>query len=646
MKLSYKFNMKFTEESIIEKINSTHGWIDANDLADYFGVSTRTIRNYIKNIKQVNPSLIYSSNKGYMINKRAYENREKNEEIDNANLNRVNYVINQLIVSKDPIDMFDLADNLAISDTYFSRVLTMTKEHLKPFDLTIDKKRNKIWITGQEKNIRRLISKLLLTQDDNFICFNNPFSSLKSQDIDSLRKDLVFILESFQYYANDYGLNTILLHIVIMIDRVKSSRIMNEMQQRRRFYAKELQMIKEITHYLESNYNIEITSSDAYSLGVVIINNCAHTGDTSFSKGNINLYLEDNYQELAEEVLSNVAQHYGLEPFSESFIVTFSIHIMNLVNRAKDNNYTHNPLKNAFQGNYPLIYDMATYITKWLRDKLNIHINDDEISFIAFHIGAYLENTNINKEKVNCCFVYAQYHNFHVKAIEKILHKLENEIFISSNISVTELDMIPSDVELVITPCPISKKQISLPVIATSMFISNTDINNIYNCACKIMQERTKKKIINSLQYFIQSNLFHKELYTETKEEMIHLLANECIKLNLVEPSYENEVLDRESLSSTSYSNGVATPHSLNMSAKRSFLSVVINDKPTLWGKRNVNIIMMIGTSIVDREAFKLLFDELIAILYDEENVRKIIKCNTYEEFTYTLSNMIQNSGE
>ena len=635
--------MKITEQSVVEKIKNAGGWIDATELASFFGISTRTIRNYIKSINQTNPSLIYSSNKGYMINTRVYESMSKPEASkEDIPLERTKYVLNQLIVAAEPLDIYDLADELALSDTSFERVLHAVKQMLKPFEISLERKRNKIWLKGSEKNIRALIGKLLTTVDDSFVYFYEPFKASKEIDIDSLQKDIIYILESFGYYVSDYGLNTIMLHILIMIERIQNDNLMDELDEIHQFTAKEHQMVSEISNYLEKFFNVTISKADRYCLAVVVINNCAHTGETNFNKNNINTYLERAHIVIAEEISDALSNHYGLTKFSEDFIVTFSIHIMNLVKRAKDNTYTPNPLTTTFQGNYPLFYDMATFTAKLLHDRLNITINDDEISFLAFHIGAYLENTNKNKDKVNCCFVYAEYHRFHVKAIDKILRSLDNELYISSNISVKEINMIPEDVELVIASCPVPKDKINVPVIMTSLFVTDEDINNIYNKICKIKEEKTRTSIVNSLQYFIRENLFHKNLYFSSEQEAIHMLANECLSLNLVDSNYENEVLERENLSSSSFSFGVATPHSLNMNAKHSFLSVVVNDHTMRWGKNDVNIIIMIGTSLIDREAFKLLFDELIAILYEEENVRILAKCNNYEDFTSILSSMIK----
>lgn len=637
--------MKLTKQHLIDKIVNAKGWIDANELAQYFNVSTRTVRNYVKNINLTYHSLILSSNKGYCIDENVYSSIIQTDNTEeNINLNRIKYVINQLVITKDFVDVYDLADELAISDSHFERLLCSTKSFLSIYNISIERKRNKIWLNGNEKEIRRLISNILSNDDDSFIYTSDLFSNTTEIDVNSIKVDLLEILENLGYYISDYGLNTILLHLIVMLERVKTGNSIDENNHGYEFNTKEKQLINKIKLYIQNKYEVIVNDNDMYSLAIVIINNCANTGDTNIDKNNIELYVSNTYYHLAEEIMSNISTHYGIDKFSTEFIISFSLHIENLVKRAMDNSYTPNPLASTFKGNYPLIYDMATYATKAICDKANIKINDDEISFIAFHIGSYLENKSFNRNKINCCFVYAEYHNFHVKAIDKILQNLENDLFISSNISIKSLDKIPNDVELIISSCPIPKNyQNKRPIITTSMFISNDDINNIRNSITTIKEDKIKQEIVYSLSYFIKKKLFHRNLYFTSEYNAIHYLSNEAYSHGVVDNSFENEVIERENLSSTSFKVGIATPHSLNMNAKHSFLSVVINDKPMKWGNFDVNIIIMLGTSIVDRDAFKLLFDELIAILYEEENIHKLIRCNNYEKFTQELSKMIKS---
>jgi len=78
-------------------------------------------------------------------------------------------------------------------------------------------------------------------------------------------------------------------------------------------------------------------------------------------------------------------------------------------------------------------------------------------------------------------------------------------------------------------------------------------------------------------------------------------------------------VLDREKFSPTSFGNGVAIPHSMNASTARSFLSVVVNDKPMAWGTQKVSLI-------------------------DPAKVTQLTRSNTYDEFAGRLNDMIMGA--
>ena len=70
------------------------------------------------------------------------------------------------------------------------------------------------------------------------------------------------------------------------------------------------------------------------------------------------------------------------------------------------NNYTaKNPLTQKIKTDFPLIYDIAVYIAQILNKDYSVLIDEDEIAFIAFHIGSYLENSNKNQNKISCIFI-------------------------------------------------------------------------------------------------------------------------------------------------------------------------------------------------------------------------------------------------
>ena len=123
---------------------------------------------------------------------------------------------------------------------------------------------------------------------------------------------------------------------------------------------------------------------------------------------------------------------------------------------------------------------------------------------------------------------------------------------------------------------------------------------------------------------------------------MIRLLVGNCVSLGLCEPSFADDVLAREELSSTAFGNHLAVPHSLTPSAHRSFLSVVVNDTPMSWGDEQVNIIILLGLGETDRSAFRLLFDTLLEVLSESQNVAALLGCTDYDDFATRLLSLIK----
>ena len=303
-----------------------------------------------------------------------------------------------------------------------------------------------------------------------------------------------------------------------------------------------------------------------------------------------------------------------------------------LVKRGNSNTYTINPLAHRFKESSPLIYDMASYVIKEVSKYYHIHVVDDEIAFIAFHIGSYIETSRKNDEKTDCCIVYVDYNDIYMKSIEKIISQLSSIMHVSKTVSVKDIDKIPEATELLITCCD-NLPNMPKPKIITNLLISDNDIYKIRESVEKINHEKKVKKFKENIRYFINNDLFKKDFYTKDNIEMIQILAQDCCKKHLVSSEFVEDVIERETLSSTSFSNGLAMPHSLKANANKSFFYIVLNSKGMKWGDNTVNIILLIGTAENDRRAFKVVFDGMIELLYEKENIRKLLKCPDYDSF-------------
>lgn len=632
--------MKKKQKELIQYLAKQTDWVDSQALCAVFGLSARMIRNYIKDIRAQYPDLILSSFKGYQVNhaqlnQLADEQPEETGEID---------ILRRLIRSQGSISVYDLADELYVSDTQLERLLNSVKTFLSRFQLTIKRKRNRISITGEELNKRKLIHYLIADESfSGFVLVRQIDAFFDDDHLVQIKEQLQNILKANQLQVDDYGFHSILIHLLIIILRVKNNNILYEEEnspQPNALLHREQRAACQINALILELYHFSLSETELRYFSFILSGNARKNSDSLITPDNLANYIPAETITVTNQILNDLKDNYCLDAFSEDFKLNFALHINNLLGRASTQTYTQNPLAKSFKEQYPLIYDMAAFVVKELNDYQAFRITDDEIAFIAFHIGTYLEKNAEAQERLTCCFLYANYHNSFEYALQKLNQEFHSLLSITDAISISQTQVIPESCDLVIT-CVGRLPHLTIPCVEVSPLMAQADLAEIRSVAEKIKVQRQKEKIRDILNIFIGKQLFKKEYYCANALEMIKNLGQECQAMNLCDEDYIEHVLERERLSSTSFKNRVAIPHALSPCAKHPFLSIVSNTKPMQWGDYEVNIIVLIGVSKTDKTMFKMILDSITQLLYEVDHVLELSKCQTYNEFIDKLIELL-----
>ncbi|MFK4997900.1 HTH domain-containing protein [Bacillus sp. N9] len=148
----------------IIEITRKKPYCSLNDLAEKLGVSTRSIRNYIK---QLNDDLVgivsleSEKGKGYYLNifdkakfKSLLVKNNPNNLLDSPK-HRMALIIDRLINSEQIYTLDDLAFEMHISRTTLINELKKSSVSLKTYNLTIQGKQNKgMYLSGKELDLR------------------------------------------------------------------------------------------------------------------------------------------------------------------------------------------------------------------------------------------------------------------------------------------------------------------------------------------------------------------------------------------------------------------------------------------------------------------------------------------------------------
>lgn len=635
--------MATNEESLIKALEKAGNWIEASYLADMLGVTTRTIRNRIKKINNLSSSpIVESSYRGYRLAKSTKQPNKKNTSI-NDDESRTDQLLRLLISTDEPLVIYDLADKFCISDATIESDLRRVRDSIRLFDLKIIRHRDSVLLQGSEGNKRRLIGCMLATESPvGFATFTGEGIVRGGYDLPWLTGIVIQSLTSQGLHADDYGVNNIVMHLVVTIDRIEKGRTLPKENKRDHdlFDTPGFTAAQLICSRISSKFNISMNDEEIAYFALILSSNSSGKNYSFNSKNQLEDLINQSDIELAQAIVAKLEQVYHLEPFDYEFLTHIAIHLHGILQRVPNGVFAKNPLSNRIKETYPLVYDMAAFFATEITAKTGLSLNEDEVSFLAFHIGAYFDREKPESESVSCAFLYLDYHDLHRQSINRIQTEFGRNLSIDTVMPVTSCNPVELSNELIITPVEINSPHSGRTVIVNPI-LTNTDMDAIKKATDAILARRRGTQAFGLIKRFLVKSLFHEELYAATKEELIRTIVKTCSSVGFCEENYAKEVLEREVLSPTAFSNRVAMPHSMSASTERSFLSVVINQKPMDWDGQKVNIIMLMGLSEHDRASFRILFDSLIQVLSEPANVTRLIKSKNYEEFSELLNEMI-----
>ncbi len=606
--------------------------ISAQDLSNYLNTSTRQIRNYITKINEsADDTLIHSSHKGYELNLDAYyqyKTENQKNTIDSPKTRRI-YIIQKLISSKD-YDIFNLSEELYVSVPTIESDLKSIRHLLSTFDISLKRNHNIVYLESPEINKRQLMQHLLSTENYNQFILKEQVQLLTyhyhQQNFYSVVKKIYLHNNMF---ANDYVLNNTVIHLIIMIDRIRNGYSLNNVAVLDELVDKpQYKIALEIKQYVEEHFHITVNDAELYNLMLIILNNTTEINYSSINISNIHHYIEDKYIQIAKNVIHNVETFYCLDKFNDDFIVKFTIHIKNMFQRIENHYYAKNPLSQMMKTTYPLIYDIAVFIALEFKKNYDIHLNEDEIAFLAFHIGSYFENNS--QRKISCIFIYVDYYSTHQKILEKIMNNFSDQINIKAAISIQDYEPERIQADLILSMVDL---EFDTEYVVLHPILNEDDYQNIFHKITRITNKKHNSLLKESLLTFSNEDLFYKNAKFHSREEAIKIMSQNIVRKDLAYEDLYQTVMAREYMSSTAYGN-VAIPHSLSRNAKHNFISVAICEKPMLWSEdHEVELIVFIGLGKDSRKLYSDIFQNLIEILSNPSDVKKLISSQNYHDF-------------
>lgn len=624
--------MRRKQEELINYLYTHNEKVTANILSKALNLSIRTIKSYIAELNMNYPSLISSSNRGYVIDKvKANSLLQYKDDIPQDYESRCIYVIKKTLLEKqDYIDIFDLCEELFISYSTLKKDIYKMNTSFANFKITFSSENNKLHVGGSEQNKRKLISHVMSEEvSGNFLNLTLLQESFPDYDLDDACTLIKDICKQHHYYLNDFSCVNFILHVTIMVSRINhGNHIINNNELIQVTNKNDEKIAKELCLALEQVFNVSFNSSEILEIYILFKNNANYINDEN---ENVSLLVSDEIIQITKNIIKNVDEHFFINLDSDNFITPFMLHLKNLKNRLIKNNLLKNPMLDSIKISCPTIYDISTFIAYQLTLSFHENVNEDEIAFIALHVGTEIERQKKEETKVSCLLLCPEYLNITSTLHKKIMMDFGDQLTIQKSISF-ENEILGNNFDLLITTVPVLESTNYFTVLLPP-FPMSYEKNKILDAIIRIENTKKSQILTNNLNFYFNEKLFYSMNEDISKSAVINELAERMINLGYVEENFKEEIWKRETASSTAFMN-IAIPHPMKMSAYKTSIGVVISHKGIDWGNQHfVNVVFMIAFNKIDNKHFHALYESLVLLFNEPIVISEIKKCKNFNDF-------------
>lgn len=625
------------QNMIMTIMNNQKDWIVGKDLAKLLNVSDRTIRNDIAAINEFYADTMIESNirKGYRIQgekvKRFIEETKK--EIPETGEER-RWLILKTLVEHNQVNIYQLADQMCISEFSLENDMNKIRKLLDNYQgLKVIRQSNMLQLSGGEREKRHLYEELISYKiSGNLWNLNKVAENFMRFDLLKVKELLKDIFEEFHYQMNEVRIPTLLIHVGVILERNFACHFLKEDEEQQGKYGREEYEISR--HFFEkigARLSLQVREAEICDFAIYL----EHGKRKGYCEEE---QLQGLASDLVQHIIVEIREHFDID-FSEDceFRLGLEVHTVSLLKRHYANVEIDHTCLEEVKRKYPLIFEMGVWVCKIMEEHLNIIISENEISFIALHLGSAYERANLRR-KYRCLLICP--HNQTVKdlCMQKIVNRFQDRMEIVGCMSYFEESLIrEKNLDLILTTQPVAHA-LDIETTEISMFFAHTDEAAVFQTLNRLDQIRYR----NNFQFFIL-NLIREEFFTANMavEEPEKIISDMCDKLyarGYVKENFKEGVLKRERLSPTSFFHGFAIPHNMShQETIHSAISTAILKQPVQWGSYEVRFVLLLAITEENRNFLKIFFDWLDDIVSNPEKFARLLEVQDYQSFVNTL---------
>lgn len=601
-----------------------HGYLKIDQLAKMIGVSSRTIRNDLQELSDLQQG--FTIEKSAKLGCRLIISDDTlfskylagfSETTIEMQKDRIESLLSLLLIDENYQPVKQLSDELLVSGSQIKKDLSKLELYLKGSSLVLERKAHYgIRIISEVKN------RLLLLLD----CYQRGNNKLlekleKAYDLEKQKqiKDQLYQLINSHEWEIDYGEFRRLEEELLLLLLIKWQKTQAE---------------------APVSYLSEVLQKTSFS--VPIQKEVHEFFEASLLAKTKKLEILSNKQLLKEEIIHFFQQMDAQQKtwFStdQEFLDLVYLHVAALIERSRKEMNFSNPYLEDISKDYPVMFNYAVMFSKWLEERFQLTIASDEIGYLATHMTVPYHKwqqhliENIYRIAVVCSSGGGMAYLVEMK-LRRIFPRAKIQTFSMFEIEDIQTyfpDLIFSIIELTI--------EVDYPVILMSEIQSELDYLEVSENLSLLKSDETFS-IERAFFDLFSEGLFRIEQKRSYSDILVALADQVEAKVGFA--GYKDSLMERENYLSTIYQHGVAIPHPLIMSGKENRVAVCLLPEGASETEREAKIIFMVSLKAEQLDIHQIISKELSKLMNHPAAINALVESKDYHEFYYTLKRVL-----
>lgn len=625
------------QEKLIDMMADTNAWITGKELARLFQVSDRTIRSDIDAINRHFEETLVTSDQhhGYQLNRSRFREIRSNDTtmIPQTPEERSNYIMQELLFERQDINLANLQDEVFVSGYSLENDLKRIRKVIEAYgDLQLVRSKNFIRLEGSEKNKRKLYKDLLEKEaKGNFLNMNKLATLYKEFDFLEVKQILDDTIEKYDFPIREMAMPMLMMHIGVAIERIiHHNYIQTELKRKALHERKEYQIAKEFYHRVANRIRIEIVEEEIVRLALLLMGKRS----SEFTKSQVRIEDKDyNTKQIVKDLLQDLYENFDVDVRNDMDLqIGLEMHLQSLFERQVQGIKVDNVYLQEIKKKYPLVFEMGVRSGKFLSEKTNLSINENELGFLALHLGSAYERSQTSG-KYRVLMIYPDDQALSKLCAKKVIQRFAQRLEIVDHMSVFEEERVKEvDPDLILTTLPLIHN-LDIMTEQISLFVNYEDESRIFVALSELDKQKSKVEFQEMIEDMIHPEFFYPNFEAETPEEVITYMCHVLDAHKMIPEDFKDSVLQREQMSSTSFVFGFAVPHALNVAAYRSCLSIAILKHPIPWGEFDVQLVILLGIKENDKKLMQIFFDWLSNVVSNSNKFATLLQAKSHEDF-------------